>query len=292
MILAQSRNTVIPSLFPRGAQVLRLWDGGTRMALLNPAKGQFVWDRLDVHLAASEAAGLKSIYTIGSTPPWAAVPTVGPGGVIDATSNRPVDPQALSDFVDALMAHCGSRLWAIETWNEWNTPAFWIGTVAQLAVQQYIIYNRAKKANPNIIVTTPTPCYPGIGPYPNAPMAMAAFLPTQMPWDVMSFHGYTAPGSPANSVLPFIQSLRNLAVGKPLWDTEFGPIPGDPTLGTADAQRLWALNSWIVRAEAALDLACWYQWDNQTHGPCVDLTGNLTPFGQAWIDFSAVAGHP
>jgi hypothetical protein len=287
MILAHSRNTINPLLFPQGAQALRLWDGGTRMGLLNPAKGQFVWDRLDAHLAASEAAGLKSIYTFGSTPAWAAIPTSGQAGIIDPTSNRPMDPQALSDFVDALMAHCGSRLWAIETWNEWNTPAFWVGSVAQLAVQQYIIYTRAKRANPNIIVTTPTPCYPGSGLYPNVALAMAAFLPTQMPWDVMTFHGYTAPGSPASSVLPFIQALKVMAAGKPLWDTEFGPIPGDAALATPDAQRLWALNAWIVREEAGLDLACWYQWDNQTHGTCTDLAGNLSPFGVACTDFAA-----
>jgi hypothetical protein len=211
MIIAHSRNTVNPAIFPIHAQALRLWDGGTRMALINPSPGVYNWDKLDVHLAASEAAGLQSIYTFGSTPAWAAIPTTGQAGLVDATSNRPVDPAALATFVDALMAHCGNRLWAIEPWNEWNAPGFWIGSVAQLAVQQHIIYTHAKKANPNIIVTTPTPCWAPKCQYPSSEAALAAFLPMGMPFDVVTFHGYTDPTLKTGAcVTATIQAIRNV----------------------------------------------------------------------------------
>lgn len=289
MIFAQCRNTVNPLLFPQGATVLRLWDGGTRMALVNPAAGQFVWDRMDAHLAASEAAGLKTIYTFGSTPAWAAMPVPGQqAGIIDPTSNSPMQSAALAAFVDALMARYGARLWAIETWNEWNAPAFWAGSLTQLAVMHYIIYSRVKRASPAVLVATPTPCLAPKCQYPTADLAMDAFLQMGFPFDVVSFHGYVTPGlAPASQITATIAALRSVmsahGTTAPLWDTEFGS--GTFTFPTTDAQRLWVYDSLFARHAAALDLACWYQWDNQTHGTLCDLTGALTVQGQAFMGF-------
>jgi hypothetical protein len=89
------------------------------------------------------------------------------------------------------------------------------------------------------------------------------------------------------TIEPTINALMELLVASevkaPVWDTEYGP--NDPSNIATDQQRLWLFNSLIVRMQSGLDGAIWYQWDNQTHGACCDLDGNLTTFGNAWVDF-------
>jgi hypothetical protein len=293
MKLANSRNTLTASLFPAPSHYLRLWDGGTRMSLLNPGPGVFNWTRLDAHLAASAAAGIPTIYTFGSTPAWAAVPPMG-GAAGSAwpdnpTGNYPMDLAALEAFVTALLAHTGTQISVFETWNEWNASNFYAGTLDQLVAMHFVIYTAVKKCNPKALVTTPTPCWFPSGKFPTVDVAQNAFFRIGAPFDVVTMHGYLQNGAPAGQIAPVIQKLQSVlaanAVSAPLWDTEFGP--NSPANIAPDQQRLWVFDALVTRQKLGLDLACWYQWDNQTHGAMVDLAGNLTTMGQAWSDYFA-----
>jgi hypothetical protein len=118
--------------------------------------------------------------------------------------------------------------------------------------------------------------------------AHAALIPYCLEYDVVTYHGYndrTLPPGPQDKAT--IQNLRKVFPDSRLWDTEFGP--GSPTsFATPDAARLWALRSFMAREQGGLELACWYQWDNQTHGPCQDTTGAITVLGQAILDYCSI----
>lgn len=305
MRFGNSRNTLKASCFPFASDVLRLWDGGTRMALLNPAKGSYVWDALDNQVAA--ANGFDLIYVFGSTPPWAAEPVANaptPAGGWAAGTNCPMDLGALGAFVDALMARYGTKIKYFEPWNEWNAPGFYCGSIEQLAAMTEVIQSRVKRANPAAIVTTPTPVYQynvanghNWSAWPTIDKAFAAWLVTCVPFDVVTFHGYlplltapdgTVPNHDAMQIAASIQALKAVmktnGITCPLWDTEFGP-QGD--LSIVPNPRQWVLDALLARMQNGVDLACWYQCDNLTHGPhFTDLTNSvLNAYGQAWVDF-------
>jgi hypothetical protein len=60
MIWGHCRNTLNDAMFPPGADVVRLHDGGCRWALLEPSRGVYNWAKLDAYLAANEARGLAT----------------------------------------------------------------------------------------------------------------------------------------------------------------------------------------------------------------------------------------
>lgn len=290
MKLANTRNRVDPHLFPAQSDLLRLWDGGTRLALLNPSPGEYKWDKLDAHLDASEAAGMESIYVFGSTPGWAAVtvPNHPPSAWNDnPDGNCPMDLVALTDFTFALMEHAGSRLKYFETWNEWNASNFYCGTLDQLVAMHDTIWTIVKRLQPEALVTTPTPCwFPSSAEWPTVDTAMSSFLEIAAPFDIVTLHGYILNGKPARDIQPTLAAMMDMldarGVTAPVWDTEYGP--NDPNNIPADQRRLWVYDSVVVRQQMGLELACWYQWDNQTHGPMVDLDGKWTDYGRAWKD--------
>lgn len=51
-LFGQGWNTGKAVCFPKGINLLRLWDDGTRWALLNPASGVYDWTQLDNRVAA------------------------------------------------------------------------------------------------------------------------------------------------------------------------------------------------------------------------------------------------
>jgi hypothetical protein len=300
VILGHGRNTLNAACFPQGAEVLRLHDGGCRLALLFPKRDVYNWTRLDQHLAASEAKGVPSLYVFCSTPAWAAqVPDSPPASVWgdNPTGNCPPNPQDWGTIVDALIAHVrrpdGSlRIKFWEMWNETNSLGFYCGTNAQLLVLAQILYQKVKAADPTAMVTTPTPCWDKT----NVVQAMDTYLGMGFGKyaDIVSFHGYVSDGAPAASIGSTLDGLKALLtkyqVKLPLWDTEYGFK--SPALVPDSQKAQWVRDSIAIRAQKGIAAAFWYQWDNQTHGTMVSSTGVLTPAGKGWVDSYATLRAP
>jgi hypothetical protein len=295
MILGQSRNTLTAAAFPPGADLLRLHDGGCRWSLLNPQSGVYNWARLDAHLAASEARGIPSMYVFSSTPAWAVLPFTSASATAkglwadNPTGNCPPNPQAHSDFIDALLAHVKRpdgtlRIKYFEMWNETNNAGFWSGTTPQLLALAQTLYQKVKAAYPAALVTTPTPCWDKT----NVIQAMDLYLGAGFAQyaDIVSFHGYLPDGAPAVNISPTLDALKSLlvkyGVNKPLWDTEYGFK--SPILLPDSAKRQWVIDSITTRIKKGIQCAIWYQADNLTHGTQILQNGTLTIAGQAWLD--------
>jgi hypothetical protein len=291
MIWGHCRNTPNDAMFPPGADIVRLHDGGCRWALIEPSRGVYNWAKLDAYLAANEARGLATMYTFSSTPAWCAQPVAGAvAGLVDKTSNCPPLMPDFIAFLVALVKHVsrpdGSlRIQYWEAWNEANYAGFWSGTDAQLLELCQAVYGIVKSADPTCQVTTPSCVYSYAGN--NILTALPRWLAKGIHKyaDIIAVHGYQVPYNlPAAGIGPVFDQvnglLANLKITLPVWDTEFGF--GDPAL--VKDPRQWVIDALQVRLRKGIAGAIWYQADNPTHGAMRFKDGTLTAAGQAWVD--------
>ncbi|GAA0969545.1 hypothetical protein GCM10009555_016880 [Acrocarpospora macrocephala] len=111
---------------------VRLWDGGTRWAEIQPERGTFDWSVLDRHIDGAEKAGLPVLFVAGGTPAWAS-PT-GPLAPYPDGS-RAAPPDDLNDwdtFVRAVVKRYRGRIQAYELWVLGNDRRFYAGSMESL----------------------------------------------------------------------------------------------------------------------------------------------------------------
>ncbi|MDH2428799.1 helix-turn-helix domain-containing protein [Sphaerisporangium sp. TRM90804] len=111
---------------------VRLWDGETRWAQLQPERDEFDWSALDRLVGGAQKAGLPALFVFGGTPPWAS--PAGPSAPYPDGS-RASPPDALADwdtFVRALTERYKGRIEAYELWVLANDRRFYAGSVETL----------------------------------------------------------------------------------------------------------------------------------------------------------------
>lgn len=111
---------------------VRLWDGGTRWAQLEPARGEFHWSTLDRLVEGAHRAGLPALFVFGGTPAWAA-PDGRKGAYPDGSRTAPPDDLADWDaLVRAVVTRYRGRLPAYELWVNGNDGHYYSGSVRRL----------------------------------------------------------------------------------------------------------------------------------------------------------------
>lgn len=198
-------------------------------------------DKLDRFMAGAEARGLKVIATLFATPCWA---SSAPSTVKQSCSGSWWDrgvtaypPTNASDYADVarwLAARHGSRLAALEVWNEpnleqeifWKTP----NKAADYATLLKAAYPAAKQGDPNV------PVLAGSMAFADRPFLDELYRHgIQGSYDGIAIHPYNEWRAPSDlwqeawkkyTFLPGIEWIRQgqLAVGdsSPIWITEFG----------------------------------------------------------------------
>lgn len=247
-----------------GAQVHPLWSGGGEERMLreldalarlgvNVARADVGWSsmqgsgpgawgdwyvqRIDRFVAAAHARGIKVIATLTETPCWAssAPPSIKQGcdgawwerGVQDYPPADPFDYARAAKF---LTQRYGTRLAALEVWNEPNLSYEFLGPrkVARYAALVRATYPLAKQGDRRVPVIVGSTAY-----------ADAAFLRRLYAagiagaHDGISIHPYTDGRGPASEAAPahleFGPGIRSVRAAqrtagqlKPLWLTEYG----------------------------------------------------------------------
>lgn len=294
-------NSTDPAHWRQGCDLVRLWDSGTRIDLISPVRGRYNWSRLDYYVAQAQKTKTLLVFCLGATPQWMIGPQVPPyHGAFSQWSNYLPDLTLLAEFVAALVEHCQrpdgtNGLYAVEAWNEWNAGNFLDSkaTPQQVADLGKTVYQAVKAVNPNVLVTTPTPCWSN--GYPEVHMEAILAAGVGQYCDVVTFHGYLPTGADPSAIAPHITAIRNSmqnhGVGeKLLWETESG---WGANSTVPDADKPAYIQKWLaVRDQNGCDAAFWYQWDNTTHGTLFTSAGGVNPAGQAYMAYQSPAPTP
>jgi hypothetical protein len=179
---------------------------------------------LDRLVGDAAARGIRVIATAESTPCWASSAPASllrrcvPGGSSRANAWPPVDPSAYASFVAYLAARYGTRLAAIEVWNEPDqaNEDYFAGPEKpqRYAALLRAAYHAIKQANPNV------PVLAGSLVGSNGVFLRALYAAgIKGYYDGLAVHFY-------NLTLGSLRAIREtqLANGddKPLWLDEFG----------------------------------------------------------------------
>lgn len=249
-----------------GVQVHPLWSGVTRSDMLreldllrelgaNVARADVGWsslqgvspdrweswyvERLDAFVEAAAARGIKVIATLTETPCWASsAPARLKQGCAGAWWERgvqdypPTDPQDYARAAEYLTARYGTRLAALEIWNEPNLSYEFIGPAARKPARYAALvratYPAAKRGSRGV------PVLAGSLAYSDAAFLQRVFAAgIAGAHDAISLHPYTDGRGPASEEAPArlefgpgLRSMRavQLAAGqvRPLWLTEYG----------------------------------------------------------------------
>jgi hypothetical protein len=234
---------------------LRLWDSETAWTALEPVKGVWDWETLDMWVAAAEAHGVKEILlTLGQSPGWASSQPDNVNYIGAGAPAPPRDIQDWRDYITAVGQRYKGRIRNYEIWNEPNDPTYYAGTVPQLLQLTQEAYTILKSIDPANTVVAPVPYATG---YLDQLLqgGMASYI------DVIPFHVYTYT-APPETVGPTLANVRlvmakNGVADMPLWDTE--GASGDTTT-SEDQGAAYIVRRYLVDLAYGAVRYDWYTW--------------------------------
>ncbi|HEX8912538.1 MAG TPA: hypothetical protein VF796_09275 [Humisphaera sp.] len=211
----------MPTMAAAGVSTVRLFP---EWCQLEPAKGEFKWEAVDVLLKNAAANKLEVNGILMGAPRW--------------TNNKshafPMDHlDDWSAYVSAAVGHCGDRVRHWEVWNEGNA-GFNDGkhTTADYARLAAATYAAAKKANPNVQVGLSVASYDPA--YLRQAIVAQAKAGTPNHFDFLAVHPYEIADGLADpdGEIPFLWMTRQLRgvlaaaaperADAPIWITEIG----------------------------------------------------------------------
>ena len=239
--------------FPFGQ--LRLWDSETAWTALEPVKGVWDWETLDLWVAAAEANGVPQILlTMGQSPGWASSQPDNVNYIGAGAPAPPKDIQDWRDYITAVGQRYKGRIRNYEIWNEPNDPTYYAGTVAQLVQLTQEAYTILKSIDPGNTVVAPVPYAAGY-----LDQLLQGGIASSI--DVIPFHFYTY-ALPPETIGPSIANVRlvmakNGVSNMPFWDTEgaSGDLTVSETQGAAYIVRRYLVD--LAYGSARYD---WYTW--------------------------------
>ncbi|MBL8495476.1 MAG: endo-1,4-beta-xylanase [Rhodocyclaceae bacterium] len=271
---------------------LRLWDARLGWNYLEPAKGAWAFEAMDVAVADARQANLEILYPLGLTPKWASsdperASAYGPG--------NSMPPRLMADweeYVRTVVRRYRGRIAAYEIWNEPNRALFFGGTTADLKRLTCSAYAIIKQIDPaaKVVGAAATDQMQGV-------RWLADFLDKEVLScvDAIGFHLYTLAHEPPEAVVPIVREIRNVLVSKgaasvPLWNTEFGwyiansQVANDSRYKVLNAStaRDFLLRSFVVQASLGIERAFQYAWNNRRMGVIEPDTGKVKDVGEAF----------
>jgi hypothetical protein len=257
---------------------LRLWDSGTSWTSLEPLKGVWNWQPLDIWVAAAEQHRVPDILlTLGQTPAWASsnpdiVNYVGAGAPAP-----PADIQDWRDYITAVAQRYKGRIRYYEIWNEPNDNTYYTGTVAELAQLTAEAYTILKAVDPGNTVLSPAAYAPGY-----LDQLLQAGIASYV--DIIAYHFYETPPeatAAANANVRMVMAAHGVGA-IPLWDTE--GASGDTTV-PEDLAAAYLVRKYLVDLAFGSIRFDWYAWGKATTF-CVGTEENdprvLTEAGRAF----------
>lgn len=267
----------IPSPWPSvPIPAWRLWDADVAWPDLEPARGQWRFERLDSYITMAQQHGTTVLLPLAMTPLWAAA-----RGQVSA---EPRDFEDWRTFVRTVVTRYKGRIQAYEIWNEPNLD-FWTGRTDQLVALTKEAYEIIHSVDPNAILVSPSATAAHGVPW------LAEFLRQGggQYVDVIGFHFYVEPHNLApEDMLPVIQSVEHVLsenglANKPLWNTETGWLR-PAKFDSDELAAAFLARALILSWTAGVQRFYWYAWDNWALAIVTykEDVRTITPAGKAY----------
>lgn len=252
----------------------RLWDAGVHWNRLEPARGEWQFDKLDRLMALAEAHDVEPVLTLGVTPAWAAARPHEPFVYGAGGASEPRDIADWEAYVRRVATRYKGRLPYLEVWNEPKyrdieptQGAFFSGTVKDLVDLACAAQRVARAVDPGMRIVGPG--FTGAGDRLERFLAAGG----KHCIDVVAFHFYTAtPEKMRQRISDVRRIMQQQGVAHmPLWNTEQGyevvepgvRVPGPLGFGVADeaTEAAYIVRSFALAADAGLGRFHFYSWE-------------------------------
>ncbi len=252
-----------------GFATLRLWDTGTTWKDLEPARGQYRFEKLDRLVALAASRHVRILLTFGKTPDWAS--RFPEGGRFPRETGATSSMQDWSDFVGTVAARYKGRIEGYEIWNEPNWKGFYNDTVEQMVEMTRVASRAIRKADPGALVVSPSATTNDGIPWLKQFLGMGGGELV----DVIAYHLYTTPAPPER--IPELASDVRAAmaaahIDKPLWDTETS-WTAPRQFSNDEEQAAFAARTMVLGWASGAVRLYWYAWDNR-NWVTVNMTRN------------------
>ncbi|MFA7315958.1 MAG: endo-1,4-beta-xylanase [Sulfuricella sp.] len=265
---------------------------------LEPRKGEWKFDKLDIAMRLMESRGVDVLLTLGQTPAWASSNPTKKGAYV---FGQDAPPRSLADwenYVRTVAQRYRGRIRNYELWNE-PTVREVDGDRADFSAGQLVELGQAahrilREIDPQARLTTPSM----VGGEKGAER-MEAYLAAggNRCADIVSFHYYGLPEQipQYHAALLKVMARHGLA-HLPMWNTEFGFLIADPTspntfpLGGGSFSRVlpeqeaaaWLARSLIIAASLGIERFYWFMWDGKNVGLTTYVGHRINAAGVAY----------
>lgn len=246
---------------------------------LEPRKGEWHFEKLDIAMRLMESRGVDVLLTLCGTPTWASSKPDLKGVYVPGEYAPPRDLKDWEDYVRKVVERYRGRIRYYELWNE---PAVYEVdgvkahfTAAKLVELGRSAYRIIKEVDPAAKFTSP----PMVG-WPEGVRRMEAYLAAGGGecMDIVSYHFYGVPDQVPQYHAALVKVLARYGLAQlPIWNTEFGYLIEDPTapnthplIGGAFVRVLpdheaaaWLGRSMITAASLGIERFFWYMWDGR-----------------------------
>ena len=253
---------------------IRLWDSGIQWREVETAKGVYNWGRLDAAVSNARALGASEVmYTLGSTPQWAASDPNSKLGLYGPGSNS--HPRYNSDYTDYLKAvaqRYGGAITSFQVWNEANLRDFYLGSTKQMAQLTKDAKKALRSVGSRAKLVAASTTVRSTGPVGKWGKAYGKAMKKKWKYvDVVSAHFYPPATSGPGTRVSYIKKMKKYykkwgAKNKPLWDTEmnFGdrrPYMKTKRTYTGTQAAGFVARTYIDSMRYGVSRVFWYGWD-------------------------------
>jgi hypothetical protein len=279
---------------------IRLWDAGVTWREVEVADNTYDWTRLDAAVANARALGASEImYTLGSTPRWAASDPNSKRGLYGPGSNsHPKYDSYYLDFLRAVATRYRGQITSYQVWNEANLRDFYLGSTRQMAKLTKAARKVLKSADPRAKLVAASTTVRSTGPVGKWGKAYGkAMKKVKWPVDAVSAHYYPPATSGPGTRVSYMKKMKKYfkkwgAKSKPIWDTEMNygdrrPYMSTKRTYTGTTAAAFVARTFIDSMRYRVSRVFWYGWDIHVLGTDMVSPANsaqITEGGRAFLE--------
>ena len=263
----------------------RLWDADVTWPDLEPARGQWHFERLDRYVSLAQQNHTAILLALGGSPNWASARPQQPSPYQPGFTAEPANIEDWRTFVRTVVTRYKGRIEAYEIWNEPNLKDFWSGTTDQMVTLTKEASQIIRAVDPAAIIVSPSATaeygIPWLGEFLTKGGGQYV--------DVIGFHFYVDPHTLSpEDMLPVIRRVQELLgahglTSKPIWNTETGWLQ-PAKFDSDDVAAAFLARAFILSWAAGVQRFYWYAWDNRSLAIVTykEVERKTTPAGSAY----------